>query len=134
MFKWYIEECWKEKPNYYKCNCQLKNETERLVYNLSCNSISLGVQRQIRTSRLIETLGFLFYISVSKKPFAYAIFRTIRVKVLLYVSNLLSSTAPFLWLFRLEISVMPKKWNRKIWPRPFVSFVWPIVSTVWLFV
>lgn len=64
---------------------------------------------QIRTSRLIETLGFLFYISVSKKPFAYAIFRTIRVKVLLYVSNLLSSTAPFLWLFRLEIYVMPKK-------------------------
>jgi hypothetical protein len=58
---------------------------------------------------LIEALRFLLYILVSKKPFAYAIFRILRVKVLFYVDNLRSSAAPFLWLFQPEISVMPKK-------------------------
>ena len=59
MFKWYIEEGWKEKPCYYNWNCQLKNETERLVYNLSCNSISLGVQRHVRASFI--SLALIFF-------------------------------------------------------------------------
>ena len=61
--------------------------------------------------RLIKSMVSLLldYILVSKKPFAYAIFRILRVKVLFYVDNLRSSAAPFLCLSQPEISVMPKK-------------------------
>ena len=134
MFKWYIEEGWKEKACYYNWNCQLKNETEKLVYNLSCNSISLGVQRQIRTSRLIETLRFLLCISVSKKPFARAVFGMHRVKVLPSNNVFSLSAAHFLCRNCPKISASIKKWNRKFWPRLFVSIIYPFVSTVGLFV
>ena len=40
------------------------------------------VRYQIRTSRLIETLRFLSFVSVSNKPFACAVFGVHRVKVL----------------------------------------------------
>ena len=42
-----------------KWNRQLKNETEKLVYNLSCNSISLGVQRHVRASFI--SLALIFF-------------------------------------------------------------------------
>ena len=110
----------------------IKNETERLFYNLSCNSISVRVQRQIRTSRLIETLRFFSFISVSKKHFACAIFGIHLVKVLLCDNVFSLSAAHFLCQNCLKLSVLIKKWNRKILPRHFVSIVYPFVSKVWL--
>ena len=89
---------------------------------------------QIRTSRLIETLRFLSFISVSKKPFACAVFGIHRVKVLLCDNDFSLPAAHFLRRICLKISVSIKKWNRKILPRPFVSIVYTFVSTVRLFV
>ena len=112
----------------------IKNETERLFYNLSCNSISVRVQRQIRTSRLIETLRFLLYISVSNKHFACAVFGMHRVKVLPSNNVFSLPAAHFLCRNCPKISVSIKKWNRKILSRPFVSIVYPFVSRVRPFV
>ena len=112
----------------------IKNETERLFYNLSCNSISVRVQRQIRTSRLIETLRFFSFVSVSNKPFACAVFGIHRVKVLLCDHVFSLSAAHFLCQNCPKISISIKKWNRKILPRLFVSIVYPFVSKVRHFV
>ena len=91
-------------------------------------------ESQIRTSRLIETLRFLLCISVSKKPFACAVFGIHRVKVLLCDNVFSLSAAHFLCRNCPKISVSIKKWNRKNLPRPFVSIVYPFVSTVRHFV
>ena len=112
----------------------IKNETERLFYNLSCNSISVRVQRQIRTSRFLSTLRFLSFVSVSNKPFACAVFGIHRVKVLPSDNVFSLSAAHFLRRICLKISVSIKKWNRKNLPRPFVSIVYPFVSKVRHFV
>ena len=91
-------------------------------------------ESQIRTSRLIETLRFLLCISVSKKPFACAVFGIHRVKVLLCDNVFSLSAAHFLCRNCPKISISIKKWNRKNLPRPFVSIVYPFVSTVRHFV
>ena len=93
-----------------------------------------GPSHQIRTSRLIETLRFFSFISVSKKPLASAVFGIHRVKVLPSNNVFSLSAAHFLCRIYLKLSVSIKKWNRKFWPRPFVSIVYPFVSTVGLFV
>ena len=53
-------------------------------------------ESQIRTSRLIEILRFLSFVSVSNKPFACAVFGIHRVKVLLCNNDFSLSAAHFL--------------------------------------
>ena len=81
---------------------------------------------------MIETLRFLLCISVSKKPFARAVFGMHRVKVLLCDNDFSLSAAHFLYWNCPKISVSIKKWNRKNLPRPFVSTVGLFVSALWL--
>lgn len=98
------------------------------------NCIKIKRQCQIRTSRLIETLRFLSFASVSNKPFACAVFGIHRVKVLLCVNDFSLSAAHFLYWNCLKLPVSIKRWNRKILLRPFVSIVYPFVSRVRHFV
>ena len=88
---------------------------------------------QIRTSRLIETLRFFSFVSVSNKHFTCAVFGIHRVKVLPSNNVFSLSATHFLCQNCLKISVLIKKWNRKILPRPFVSAVRHFVSKVWLY-
>ena len=113
-------------------NAVVAQSVEHFLGKEEVGSSNLLNSSKIKTSRLIETLRFLFFISASNKPLDRAAFGIHRVKVLL-CDNVFSLSAAHFWGRNCpKISVSIKKWNRKFWPRPFVSTVRLFVSKVWL--
>ncbi len=77
-------------------NAVVAQSVEHFLGKEEVGSSNLLNSSKIKTSRLIETLRFLFFISASNKPLDRAAFGIHRVKVLL-CDNVFSLSAAHFW-------------------------------------